>query len=262
MDLALPLPASARFSALLHLDAPLGPLAFVDESRGSPFQDYRHGAAQSGGHVFTPSTLGAASGPSMRSPGHPGKVRFPGAAARFTGAAGQYIDTPDSPDWDLSSGDATVHYWIFLEALAAFSAVMGQNRATADGQWFHYYYADGRVAVGVSGVNEIATAAGVMTAGALHHVAITMSGTTVRIFVDGVQQASATTAVFNNSANSFRVGANNPAENAPNGWMQELAIIKGYARWTASFAAALPQVRETVVKDLEWRAALAAGLRA
>ena len=84
------------------------------------------------------------------------------------------------------------------------------------------------------------------TTGTWTHIAITRSGTTARMFYDGTQVASATTAHdFVDAA--FYIGQDG-GSNAFIGYIDDLRITKGYARYTANFTpptAAFPNIGPT-----------------
>ena len=72
-----------------------------------------------------------------------------------------------------------------------------------------------------------------------HHVAVARSGTSTKLFLNGVQEG----ATFTGDTNNYIVGASRPMIGAGgpagglelNGWIDELRVSKGIARWTANF---------------------------
>ena len=70
------------------------------------------------------------------------------------------------------------------------------------------------------------------------HVAVTRSGTTVRLFVNGVVEATATgnSTNFNESLTLY-IGAETGNSLYLNGYIDDLRITKGYARYTSNFTA-------------------------
>jgi hypothetical protein len=74
-----------------------------------------------------------------------------------------------------------------------------------------------------------------VTASAWHHVAATRSGNTVRVFLDGTEDASATFSNGTAASSALVIGAFADGTEALNGWMDEIRITKGLARYTANF---------------------------
>jgi hypothetical protein len=74
--------------------------------------------------------------------------------------------------------------------------------------------------------------------GEWHHVAFTKSGATLRLFVDGVLDATGTiTITSTNSGEAILIGRDNNASPSRHysGYLDELRISQGIARWTAAF---------------------------
>jgi hypothetical protein len=89
---------------------------------------------------------------------------------------------------------------------------------------FFYYTGSGHTVAGSTTV----------TLSAWHHIAMTLSGTTIRVFLDGVSDGSGTISGSpREDSAALCVGSNN--NNAVNGYIDELRISKGVARWTATF---------------------------
>ncbi|MFB0964748.1 MAG: hypothetical protein QMC36_03520 [Patescibacteria group bacterium] len=77
-------------------------------------------------------------------------------------------------------------------------------------------------------------------ANAWTHFAVTRSGTTIRVFLNGVLTASATNSTsFDGNSGSMQIGAFNGGYFF-NGNVDDVRITKGYARYTADFSSSLP----------------------
>ena len=71
-----------------------------------------------------------------------------------------------------------------------------------------------------------------------HHIAVTRSGNVFRTFTDGTLNNSSTAAVtLYDGTLPVYVGAQNTGSNPFTGYIDDLRITKGYARYTASFTA-------------------------
>lgn len=157
-----------------------------------------------------------------------------GTTALYVGGAANYgyLQIADSDDFNFLTGDHELDFWIYLTALPsgsgdqAVATLIGQSNATADGSWFVYVYTDGKIAVGVAGVNEIATASGVIQANAWQHVYISRKHSTgnTHIYVGGVLKAYGNTVVWNNSSNALRIGATSSTKYRAEGYIDELRI--------------------------------------
>lgn len=167
--------------------------------------------------------------------------KFGGAAALFDGT-GDYLTVPVATDFDFGSGDFTVDFWarrngaqtgfcgLFItdtsgsggwNLLLGSSGVAGTTNAP--------YFADNSQAVALASSTVLADATWT-------HVALIRSGDTLYLFQDGTQTASVSVAGKSfdyGAATVLTIGANSTLYY--NGWIDELRISKGIARWTANF---------------------------
>ena len=74
--------------------------------------------------------------------------------------------------------------------------------------------------------------------GAWHHVACVRQGTSVSIYVDGSLQGTGTDSrqLFASSTAQPRLGGSSSTGGRMNGYMQDIRIYKGIAKYTSSFS--------------------------
>jgi len=172
---------------------------------------------------------------------------YGGACGSFDGT-NSYISSPDSADWQLDGGsnnnEWTVDFRIRYDTDpgTGYKGIISQWQ-NASNYWnifllsnsiYLYFY--------VSGSNTLAIINSFNPADATwYHVAIVKQGTTgYKMFVDGTQIGSTQTDTdtMPNIAGNLEVGRIvDSASNAyyHKGWLDELRISKGIARWTANF---------------------------
>jgi len=183
------------------------------------------------------------------------RSKFDGASLLLDGT-GDYVSTPNSTDFDLSTGDFTIEAWIYIA---------GNSTASNDGNRYGTVMACYPTSGGTLnnaytlGLEANATTTGTglsfsswqsgttlsqvvgtttISQNAWHHVAACRSGTTTRLFVDGSLHASGTLTNQNvNCDHEMRIGMSGVAGflAALNGNIDELRITKGIARYTAAF---------------------------
>jgi hypothetical protein len=172
--------------------------------------------------------------------------KFGGASGLFGGAG--YLSTSDSTDWNFGTGDFTIDLWVRFSGFPSsgyYYTLVSQDDNIANSwalnlyntggkyQWFWYTYAGG------SRVIDIKTDTMPLAANTWYHVALVRSGSSWLVFQDGAQ-CGATVAdthqVIDVSA-PLRVGTNSPQSwgGFLNGYIDELRISKGVARWTSNF---------------------------
>lgn len=153
-----------------------------------------------------------------------------------------YLMVPDSDDWHFSDGDFTIDFWWYPEDLTAAEVPMShwedQENFWAF-QWasapteirFHLYENNSKVL-------ELAAAPSSFATDTWHHIAVARDGDTWRIFVDGDLEDSATDSrTMQNYAGGLYIGCRgaSPSPYYVSGYLDEVRITKGVARWTATF---------------------------
>lgn len=166
-----------------------------------------------------------------------GTFKF-GTASCNVGSTG-WIDTPDSADFTLGSGDFTVDFWFNRQGGNGTARFCFGQQNSAGTVWSMI----GLLTVGnvfqVSFNNAGAIIIGTtaITTAGWHHLAVTRSGVTARMFVDGVQEGgNVALGAVNDSPETFSVGRSGAnASNTWNGFIDEFRLSVGIARWVANF---------------------------
>ena len=187
------------------------------------------------------------------------QVKYGTTSAYFDGN-GDYLLTATSPVFTFGTGDFTVEAWVYLNAVTSTytKGVVGTYAyvGAADRGWLLGVTSTGLTQLfmgGSSGSGFAVNGATTLTTGRWYHLAATRSGTTVRVFVDGVVDGSGTSAynedytgrglkVGTLEADSLSPSLGNPGASI-NGYIDDVRVTRGYARYTSNFTpptAALP----------------------
>jgi hypothetical protein len=160
-------------------------------------------------NVFPITAVGAVQA-STRTPFTGGPSSY--GSGYFNGSTG-YLTVPDNAAFTLGTNDFTVEAWIYATATGQV-AICGQTNAayaTANTSMTFYRLTDGRIACFVaynsgSSFELITTLTAPLSTWT--HVAAVRDGATLRVYVSGVQSATATisTGVVNDSASLFAIG--------------------------------------------------------
>lgn len=172
-----------------------------------------------------------------------GNAQIDTAQSKFGGASylgdgtGDYLTGTDSADFDYA-GDFTVDFWMRPNSLASTPILYDQRPSATNGLypmiWIQasilYYYTNS--ADRITGTTTLST-------GTWYHVALARSGTSTKLFLNGTQEGS----TYSDS-NSYINGASAPVIGGSgfsrgtlsfNGWIDEVRVSKGIARWTTTF---------------------------
>lgn len=172
-------------------------------------------------------------------------VKYGNTSMRFDGS-GDSLSVIDNPNINLGSGDFTIELWVYFNAVNAQMTLInkGWNSSSAYASYLIWMQNDGtlRFLASSNGSSwDIANEKqiGSVTAGQWYHVAVTRSGTTFRAFVNGVINNSFTftssASLANIAAQTLFIGDRTNGGTSLNGYMQDVRITKGYARYTTNF---------------------------
>jgi hypothetical protein len=170
-----------------------------------------------------------------------GKPAF-GGSLYFDGS-GDSLKVPGSSDLDFGSGDFTIDTWVKLTTptgtwpgLADRWDYLNNRRIfefVVYGPTGHlrcYVSPDGSTALYAEGTTNLFD-------NLWHHVAAVRSGSTLRVFVDGKQEGSVnigTISLYVNNNVNLYIGRDYDVSYLK-GYLDELRISKGIARWTSNF---------------------------
>ena len=171
--------------------------------------------------------------------------RFGTGSCLFDGT-GDFLSSVDHADWTLGTNAFTVDFWVRFNATGAYEQHFYSQVQTAS-----TYDCDFRLD-GASNITFFYRDNGTMLAhysaawtpstATWYHLAVCRDGTSLKFFIDGVDQSwTANTAIGNNSlsdyAAAFHVGAYNGASSASfNGWIDEFNFVNGTALYTNTFS--------------------------
>ena len=165
--------------------------------------------------------------------------KFGGSSMYFDGT-GDYLVTPFTQLFNMWQGDSTVECWAYFNSLANTPHIwtIGESasyRVTlyVSGSVFRLY-----TRVGASAGDRI-TSTTTLSTGRWYHVALTKNGGTWTLWLDGISQGTSTTTVFPfGPAENLGVGFQHYdgiSGDYLNGYIDDLRITRGVARYTANF---------------------------
>ena len=167
-----------------------------------------------------------------------GVRKFGSGAIAFDGN-GDYLTTKVTPTWaNFGTSDFTIECWVYFNSVASTQMFVSSNHnaATGAGGWTFGYRADNTTLIFSCNANQQYGKTWSPSTGTWYHVAVSRSGTDLRLFVDGTQVGSTSTSSDNISgAADVWVGSNFVAPYALNGFIDDLRITKGVARYITTF---------------------------
>ena len=178
--------------------------------------------------------------------------KFGGSALFFDGA-GDLLSAPTDPSFEFGTGDFTVELWANINSLTAGNhqravfAVLGNGGVGGSNPIYKGWslqYVPGTLIFGrYDGTSYAANFSTTFSLNTWYHIAVSRSGTSIRAFVNGTQVGSTLTDnVSYNKVNNddFRVGymqtgSGGNSHDFYHGYIDDLRITKGVARYTSNF---------------------------
>ncbi len=212
--------------SLLHMNGTDGSTTFTDSAAGGTHTWTAHGNAQ----IDTAQS------------------KFGGASGYFDGN-GDFVDTPDSNDWYLGTGAFTVDFWIRPDSsqLKDYPTPIGTGTQLSDANlaWtFQITKATGKILFvwwNGSGTPSISSTT-VVTDATWRHIAVARTGDILKLFINGTQEGGDYSLPsgfsFYNGTKKLAVGKRGEetfGNTHYTGYVDEVRISKGIARWTSNF---------------------------
>ena len=153
-----------------------------------------------------------------------------------------YMTVPDSDDWNYGSGDFCIECWVKPTNLSGSRRIIGHDESDdnpdsswifrTDGNKFNFYFqcngSSSRIYLN-SGVRALNT-------DEWYHLAATRQGSTFRTFVNGmIDQSGTFSGTLLNITDDVQIGRAANGSEFWLGYMQDLRVYKGVAKYTKSF---------------------------
>jgi hypothetical protein len=234
--------------------SPAGDPFFINTKLLMGFNDVNNSVGAPGMTDESSSARGVAG---VMGAGHIETVQFKFGASSLSTANGTGgVQYPDSPDWTLSSANSdqfTVELWVRMTTTAINKIFLAQYTTDGTVGWafqtsgananeFQFFYSlDGTFANNVS----VTTTGAVLstTLSVWHHIAVDKDATgKIRLYKNGVMLGSATPAnsVIFNSPQPLGVGVSPAGAGAMDGWIDDVRITKGKARYASDAGFSVP----------------------
>lgn len=159
-------------------------------------------------------------------------------SASLNGSTQYFTVAGSSTKFGFGTGDFTVEFWVYPTALGSRRDFIDMGDGTVSGPliWFdgsgglQYYLSSTRI-----------TASGVLTTNKWHHIALSRSAGSSRLFINGLQGGSTYADTINYSGTgTVHIGRNQGAAvGFVAGYMSNLRILKGTGAYTANFTPSL-----------------------
>ena len=166
--------------------------------------------------------------------------KFGGASIAFDGT-GDYLTLPSGTAFQFGTGDFTVEMWVYFSNAASNQIYLLDARNASQTTAWAFFRNDN---INPSFSNKLAWFTGsvvltgplLTTANTWTHLAVAKQGTSFRFFVNGVLSDTATdTTDYSVAPTLSYIASRFSASDQLNGYIDDLRITKGVARYTGNF---------------------------
>ena len=158
-----------------------------------------------------------------------------------------YVTSSYNSAFDMVSNPFTIEAWIFCDATDSYRPILSTYGGSSSG-WAMQVY-NSKLYFAASGDGFDISGTTTLQVGRWYHVAVSgTGGTSIKLFLDGVQEGSTYTGSFNDSLSPLYAGY--LAGSYFNGYISNARIIKGTALYTSNFTP--PTAPLTAVTNTSW----------
>lgn len=171
--------------------------------------------------------------------------KYGSASMSFSGSAQYAIATSSvaNPNFAFGTGDFTIEFWMYLNSVTGGAIIFDSRPATTNGFYPTIYIpsaANTTIAFLTNSADRINSSVNTIATSTWYHVALCRYSGNTKLFVNGTQVGSTYA-----DTNAYLSGINRPVIAASgydltgnmNGYVDDLRITKGFARYTANFTA-------------------------
>jgi len=192
--------------------------------------NFNDAAIRDGRGISVLETLGDTKTSTVQTKYGTGSIRFDGT--------GDYLVpyNVNTNTYAFGSGDFTIEFWVRFGALAGNQMIYDSRPSATDGLYPMIYASGTSLRYYVNAADRITS--GTISTNTWYHVAVARSATSTKMFIDGTQAGSTYTdsTVYINAANRPLIAQNGTNLGAAlNGYIDELRVTQGVARYTANF---------------------------
>ena len=161
-----------------------------------------------------------------------GQSVFGGASCQLDGT-GDYLSVPSNAAYNIAGGDSCLDWRVRFSVVGTTVTMLNRFNGGTGAGWTTYKDNSNLVNFYSNNGAVLMTGTTALSVNTWYHIAVTRAGSTWRLFVNGTQEATST-AAGSDEATSLLMGSRSGILEMT-GWLDEIRISKGAARWVDNF---------------------------
>lgn len=158
-----------------------------------------------------------------------------GSASLFLNGTGNYANLTSNPDFNFDTGDFTIECWVYPTTTGTYRTIFDFRTSGAD---------VGGIILGISDANALyfyyngnyrIGPVGSIPQNTWTHVVLSKASNTTKAFINGAQVGSSYADTNTYAERPLRIGADPLGNFAFTGYIDEVRIVKGVAKYTTTF---------------------------
>lgn len=157
-----------------------------------------------------------------------------GATSLYFDGTGDWLFVANRPEQQLRTGNFTIETWVYLGATGVAQGFVGKGTATTG--WLLSVNSSNQLVFTYA--SSTITSTGTLAGSTWYHVAVVREGTgtnQTKLYIGGSNDGTGTVNTDFNQTNAMYVAADRTGGSNLNGYLQDLRITPGIARYTANF---------------------------
>jgi hypothetical protein len=161
-----------------------------------------------------------------------------GTGSMYFDGTGDYLKVPDNLNLRMESGSFTIEFWWYPVSIASYQTLFDKGYTGAGALLFQTGNGDGRTII-YAGGSSILTSNTAVSTNTWTHIALVRNGSTLTLYQNGNSVGSNTNSTNFSNTSIMGIGGNHSGATfyGMNGYLDDLRVTKGYARYTSNFTA-------------------------
>ena len=163
--------------------------------------------------------------------------KFGGSSVFFDGTD-DYVTAPDNSAFNFGTDNFTIEMWVnFANVTSTWQAIISRAYAIAGGWRLYKNDGDNQLRWYSNATLVVTTTASTLSNNTWSHIAVVRNNGVITIYIDGVSRGSAASSTnYNPGSYAIEIGRGVVTSTYPmTGYIDELRITNGYARYTGNF---------------------------
>jgi hypothetical protein len=165
-------------------------------------------------------------------------VKKYGNASMYFDGTGDRLIVPSNPNYDFGTADFTIEMWInFTDVNSTWEAIISRAYGVAGGWRLYKNQSNNQLRWYHDTTSIVLTTGSTLANDTWAHIAVVRNSGTLTIYIDGTSRGSASdTNNYNPGVYALEIGDGVVTSSFPfQGYIDDLRITKGYARYTSNF---------------------------